>query len=250
MAKSQYLPIDATACLRFGKRRLRGFTLIELLVVVAIISLLVAILLPSLSKAQELARKAVCSVQLKSIGQTHNLYMNEYDGWIVQGQKLVGGNDYLYMWCENFSDTYDLDTHIYRCPADKFDREQAYAPSGINERFLAARTYTFNGVINGNVYTNFDCGNPLGMIDGYGSPCDSNIIAKPEETIVNSEYMIPYGIIGWNTCFEWVLISSEYQAGYPHSSDVNHLYADWHVGSMEVDSMSPTDFITKHVMIR
>lgn len=41
-----------------------GFTLIELLVVVSIIVLLIAILLPSMSKSREAARRAVCGSQL------------------------------------------------------------------------------------------------------------------------------------------------------------------------------------------
>ncbi|NLX15008.1 MAG: prepilin-type N-terminal cleavage/methylation domain-containing protein, partial [Phycisphaerales bacterium] len=51
-----------------------GFTLIELLVVVAIIALLISILLPSLSRAREAARRTVCLTNLRSITQASLLY--------------------------------------------------------------------------------------------------------------------------------------------------------------------------------
>lgn len=58
-------------------KRSRGFTLIELLVVVAIIALLVSILLPSLSRARELARRSICQANLKSIGNAIAMYQTE-----------------------------------------------------------------------------------------------------------------------------------------------------------------------------
>jgi prepilin-type N-terminal cleavage/methylation domain-containing protein/prepilin-type processing-associated H-X9-DG protein len=51
-----------------------GFTLIEVLVVVAILALLIAILLPSLAKAREQTRTAVCASQLKEYGSGTLMY--------------------------------------------------------------------------------------------------------------------------------------------------------------------------------
>lgn len=60
-------------------RRGNGFTLIELLVVVAIISLLVTILLPSLKRARELAYQSVCGANLRNIGAGVAVYLSDHD---------------------------------------------------------------------------------------------------------------------------------------------------------------------------
>ena len=85
----------------------RGFTLIELLVVVAIIALLIAILLPSLSAARDKAKAAACLANLKAITQAGVMYISQDNNdfimeqntslagafWMYFTQKYLGANN-------------------------------------------------------------------------------------------------------------------------------------------------------------
>jgi prepilin-type N-terminal cleavage/methylation domain-containing protein len=71
----------------------RGFTLIELLVVVAIIALLIAILLPSLGKARELANRSYCAANCRGIMQSMNVYAaDNSDAFPTVGILPTAGN--------------------------------------------------------------------------------------------------------------------------------------------------------------
>ncbi len=58
-----------------------GFTLIELLVVIAIISLLVSILLPSLKRANDLAKSTVCVANLRQVVVAVSMYAGEHEAY-------------------------------------------------------------------------------------------------------------------------------------------------------------------------
>ncbi|MDY7009512.1 MAG: prepilin-type N-terminal cleavage/methylation domain-containing protein [Planctomycetota bacterium] len=74
-----------------------GFTLIELLIVVGIISLLLSILLPCLSRAKTLTRKTVCAVNIRHLHQAFMLYLMENDGkYFPYQENLTDGT--LWYW--------------------------------------------------------------------------------------------------------------------------------------------------------
>ncbi len=59
-----------------------GFTLIELLVVISIIALLLAMLLPTLSRAREQARRVKCASNLRQWGAAATSFAMDHDGWL------------------------------------------------------------------------------------------------------------------------------------------------------------------------
>jgi len=58
----------------------KAFTLVELLVVVAIIALLLAILLPALGRAREVASATICASNLKQVGTAWQMFAAENKG--------------------------------------------------------------------------------------------------------------------------------------------------------------------------
>jgi len=70
----------------------KGFTLIELLVVIAIIAVLMAILMPALSRVREQGKRIVCEHNLKSLTLAWIMYADENDDKIVNG---AGGFHYM-----------------------------------------------------------------------------------------------------------------------------------------------------------
>ena len=75
-----------------SRSRKRGFTLVELLVVISIIALLLAIIVPSMNKARETAKRVICSNQLKEIARGIAMYADAWD----QKMPFYGGYDPTY----------------------------------------------------------------------------------------------------------------------------------------------------------
>jgi prepilin-type processing-associated H-X9-DG protein/prepilin-type N-terminal cleavage/methylation domain-containing protein len=118
-----------------------GFTLVELLVVIGIIALLLAALLPALSRARGLARSAACLSNLRQLQTCWLMYANDHGGALPPNLSVydiatggpIPGLDLRLTWCAGNARTdvntvniekgylfpYNRSTAIYRCPADK-----------------------------------------------------------------------------------------------------------------------------------
>lgn len=65
-----------------------GFTLVELLVVIAVIALLMAILLPALTKAKEMGKRVACLSNLKQLTLAWMAYADNNEGKLVNGNTV------------------------------------------------------------------------------------------------------------------------------------------------------------------
>jgi len=145
-------------------RKQDAFTLIELLVVIAIIALLMGILLPSLARARDQAKKVVCSAHTRGLGVSLRMYVDDYDGkthnspneglWdnAYEGAALVkpfAPNDEHAYWGIAYY-PYAKNKKIFRCPSTRRVDDWPEAGWGIAyQRYFKYCSYGINGYITG-----------------------------------------------------------------------------------------------------
>jgi prepilin-type N-terminal cleavage/methylation domain-containing protein/prepilin-type processing-associated H-X9-DG protein len=110
--------------------RKSAFTLIELLVVIAIIAILAAILFPVFAQARERARMSACISNMRQLGTSLMLYVQDYDETFPYDRFHAPGvnqdlaatkGKFTYVW-KNAISPYLKSIDVLACPSNPFGR--------------------------------------------------------------------------------------------------------------------------------
>ena len=172
----------------------KAFTLVELLVVIAVISLLMAILMPALVSVRSGAREVVCKSNIRQLLLANIGYANENDGYYVAAASDIWDGAGLHRWHgvrasldEPFDPVggplagYLADGGVKKCPekvdfvkGEGWDRnfEQGCGGYGYNMAYIGSRTWE-SGLDSAEAFR-----------AAYARTTRTTEVSRPEETLM------------------------------------------------------------------
>ena len=122
-----------------------GFTLVELLVVISIIALLLSILMPSLQKARESAKRVVCQGHLRQVSLGTQMYtMENHSKFPLMGTiSFSKGQKNPYDHWDKLIYPYINNSKVFHCPSERIETKDS-------QKGLILITYGYNTLLAGN----------------------------------------------------------------------------------------------------
>jgi len=211
----------------------KGFTLIELLTVIAIIGILAAIIIPTVGKVRDSAKKAQCVSNLKQIGMCIGLYLNENKNMMPYSvdDTTTGWDQYKAPLPLLTRSTSNLDrkayddpnaNHIFNCPSDR----NFFRTYVANAQFMIQRISNSGKTM---AYTKIPSPSTKIIVTDGESPT----VVPADPTLANGATG-PFGIN--NNASDYLT-----KIGSRHGGKANALYADFHVKMID---RTQIDYIT------
>jgi prepilin-type processing-associated H-X9-DG protein/prepilin-type N-terminal cleavage/methylation domain-containing protein len=197
-----------------------GFTLVELLVVIGIIAVLIAMLLPALSKARQQAVLIKCASNLREIGQGMTMFVNDNKFHWIKNSNGVNRWPYELIDKKYLPKGYSnvANTNVFLCPADT-----APPTSSTAQRWEYGGSYGYNGDLN-----SYAPGSSSANPSFRGKSL--TVVKVPTEMVAfwdSLQPLVAAGTVGW--VFDRSNWSTRRPDPLRHGGRANILFVDGHV---------------------
>ena len=217
-------------CLGYNSivQQFNGFTLIELLVVISIIAILLGVLLPSLNKAKQHAKKLICTSNMRQVGIATQTYMLDSDNRLPPSSCRITNPDQY--WLRVLS-KYTGEQLLFHCPSDKSKNFVNWDEPLSEQQDKRYSSFAVNALLDPVCFRYGGPTNRYNRVDSIRKPiyCIWISEAPDTEAFLLADHIHPES---WEGSVDY---AKKFIAWDRHMGKSNYLFADGHVETLEFE---------------